>query len=456
MTDTIAPSAAGRQMTEPPPAPLRVGFLAQENMPVPPPVPGGSIARIVYHLATELAKRPERFDVTVCSRPHPHLGEGVRENVRFQHVAIEGDVRRHAAYHQLIRALRRLDLPHRELQGMPFYAQSYATSGLRRLAEQDPDVIVIQNVSRFVPLARRLVPEARLVLQMNCDWLRQLPRRTAARHLADADLVLGASNYIADRVREGFPEYAPRVRTLYNGTDLAALPGRDTLTSEHRRLADELRARYELDGSPLVLYVGTFAVEKGTTVLLEAFRLVLRDLPAARLMLVGLPNRYFQVRAPRGRRTRSELRRRQKAYPQLVRQLAAPLGESVVFTGAVPHDQLPAYYALADVYTMPSTGPEPFSLTVPEAMGFGLPVVATNHGGSPEIVVDGVTGRLVPPGDAPALARAFVELCRDPERTAATLGAEARRRVEGRFTWEAHGRQLASYLEELAGRAVRG
>jgi spore coat protein SA len=57
-----------------------------------------------------------------------------------------------------------------------------------------------------------------------------------------------------------------------------------------------------------------------------------------------------------------------------------------VRTRVLAHAELPAYYALADVYTMPSSSPEPFSLTVPEAIGCGAPVVATAHGGNTEIV----------------------------------------------------------------------
>jgi glycosyltransferase involved in cell wall biosynthesis len=443
VTEIAAPPAAAMHGAGTPTRALRLAFLAQENMAVPPPVPGGSISRIVHRLALELATSPERFEVAVCSRPHPRLPEGVHDRVRYLRVSADGDARRHATYEQTIRVLRRLDLPHRELQGMPLYSQAYASAGLRRLAELEPDVVVVQNVGRFVPLARRLVPGAHVVLHMHCDWLRQLPRREAGRYVGEADLVLGVSDYITGRVREAFPDYADRCRTLHNGTD--ARP----LTDEDRRRAAELREELGLGDAPVVLYVGTFAVEKGIDVLLEAFRLLLRDLPEARLLLVGAPNRYFQVRAPRGRRTRRDLRRKQRAYPTLVKELAAGLGDRVVMPGAIPHAELPAYYALADVYTMPSTGDEPFTLTIPEAMAAGLPVVATATGGTVEIVEDGVNGLLVPRGDAESLAAAFEQLCRDRARAAA-LGRSGRLLVEERFTWHAQARQLAAYCEEIA------
>jgi glycosyltransferase involved in cell wall biosynthesis len=68
-----------------------------------------------------------------------------------------------------------------------------------------------------------------------------------------------------------------------------------------------------------------------------------------------------------------------------------------------------------------------------DAMAFGVPIVATEAGGIPEAVVDGVTGRLVPPRDPPALAAALVEALDDPARRAA-WGRAGRKRFEERFT----------------------
>ena len=84
--------------------------------------------------------------------------------------------------------------------------------------------------------------------------------------------------------------------------------------------------------------------------------------------------------------------------------------------GAVPHAELPAYYGLANVYTMPSTGDEPFTLTIPEAMAAGLPVVATATGGTVEIVEEGVNGLLVPPHDPAAMADGIRSYLDNPEQ----------------------------------------
>jgi glycosyltransferase involved in cell wall biosynthesis len=425
---------------------MRVAFLAQENLAVPPPVPGSSVSRVIHELARQLAVQD--VDVAVCSLPHPEVPEGEHEGVDYLRVEAGLDRRAHNAYLQALRVLRRLDLPHRELQGVPFYSRNYARAGLARLAELDPDVVHLQNVSQFIPLAKELVPRAKVVLHMHCDWLRQLPPPLVHRRLEQADLVLGVSDYISGRVREGFPDLAERVRTLHNGVDVDAfVPGRLDRAAERRKRG--------LGDGPVVLYVGTIATEKGVDVLVRAFEAVLRERPDATLVIVGAPNRYFQVSAPRTRKERSSLRKRQRGYGGEVQQLAAPFGDRIVFTGPRPHGELAEWYALADVFAMPSTGEEPFPLPVLEALASGLPVVATARGGLPESVLDGVDGRIVPAGDPKWLAHALLDVLADPARRA-ELGGNGRELVAERFTWAHQAERLAGYYRELLGRRDAG
>ncbi len=78
---------------------------------------------------------------------------------------------------------------------------------------------------------------------------------------------------------------------------------------------------------------------------------------------------------------------------------------------------------------------EPFGMTLADAMAFGCPVVSTRAGGIPEIVVDGETGLLAEPGDPTSLARAIVELARDPAMRR-EMGRQGRARRAAHFTWE--------------------
>jgi glycosyltransferase involved in cell wall biosynthesis len=115
------------------------------------------------------------------------------------------------------------------------------------------------------------------------------------------------------------------------------------------------------------------------------------------------------------------------------------LAGRVSFLGEVP--DIPGQLARSAIFVLPSRS-EGISLTLLEAMACGLPVVATRVGGTPEVVLDGQTGLLVPPGDPAALADAILRMRRDDE-TARRMGEAGRRRVERDFGVR---RMVANYL----------
>ena len=106
------------------------------------------------------------------------------------------------------------------------------------------------------------------------------------------------------------------------------------------------------------------------------------------------------------------------------------IGGRVRFTGL--RSDVPAVLASSTVSVMPSLN-EALSNVVLESMAAGVPTVATRVGGTPEAIVDGVTGLLVPPADAAAMAEAIARLLMDPG-LAAALGRAARRAIEERFS----------------------
>jgi starch synthase len=94
---------------------------------------------------------------------------------------------------------------------------------------------------------------------------------------------------------------------------------------------------------------------------------------------------------------------------------------------------------------------EPLGIVNLEAMACGCAVVASAVGGIPEVVADGETGLLVPPGEPEALATAINSVIRDPG-LAAALGARGRERAVAEFSWAAVAAQTAQLYAELAGR----
>nr|WP_240188348.1 glycosyltransferase family 4 protein [Nakamurella flavida] len=157
---------------------------------------------------------------------------------------------------------------------------------------------------------------------------------------------------------------------------------------------------------PVILFIGNDWVRKGGRVLLQAFAKVRAAIPAAQLVLVGTDP------------------------PDAIDQPGVQVLGRVRDRAAIAR-----LYGRAAVFAMPSYF-DPFPLVLLEAMGFGVPVVASRSCGIPEIVVDGETGALVDAGDVDALARELVAVLADPARARA-MGLAGRARVEERFSWDA-------------------
>jgi D-inositol-3-phosphate glycosyltransferase len=163
----------------------------------------------------------------------------------------------------------------------------------------------------------------------------------------------------------------------------------------------------EMPPEPVLLYVGRLEPIKGLETLLEA---TARIGGAARLYIVGGDS--DEPSSPHAARLRT-------------RVAALGLDRRVRFLGAQPQRRLRYFYAAADATVMPSYY-ESFGMVALEAMACGSPVVASRVGGLTTTVKDGVTGYLVPEGDAVALSERLELLLHDPE-TRARLGREATR-----------------------------
>ena len=123
------------------------------------------------------------------------------------------------------------------------------------------------------------------------------------------------------------------------------------------------------------------------------------------------------------------------------------LAERTNFPGRIDDQDLPLYYAAADICVVPSHY-EPFGLVAIEAMASGTPVVASDVGGLQFTVVDEETGLLAPPKDVPAFAQAIDRILSDPQWRK-QLGKTARKRVEDKFSWQGVATQLSELYTSL-------
>ena len=131
-------------------------------------------------------------------------------------------------------------------------------------------------------------------------------------------------------------------------------------------------------------------------------------------------------------------------------EVEALFARRTVFAGALREAALPALYSAADLFVWPAVN-EAYGMALLAAQAAGLPVVAGRERGVPQVVVDGLTGLLIPPGDDQAFATAVAALLGDAERRA-IMGAAAAARIRDGHSLEAAGTVLASAIE-AAGRS---
>lgn len=187
-----------------------------------------------------------------------------------------------------------------------------------------------------------------------------------------------------------------------------------------------LSGRWGLGDAPVVLFLGGLKARKNLFLLLDVWGEVARACPEARLVIVGS----------------GPLRR------QLEQRVTALGGAGrIVFTGYVPEREKVDYYRLADVLLFPSAL-EGFGFTVAEAMACGLPVVASNRGSIPELMVDGEGGFLIDPERPADFVTGTVGLLRDA-LLRAKLSAANVERAQRRFRWERCAADTAAIYEEV-------
>ena len=219
-----------------------------------------------------------------------------------------------------------------------------------------------------------------------------------------------------------------RVTVIPNGVDVDRF---DVSARRDRGAAKGL----DLNGGPILGFIGSFNAYEGLNVLLDAFPLILSRQPRAQIVLVG-----------------------GGLEEEALKRLAGALrvAERVVFAGWVPNDAVDRYYDLLDIVVYPRASNRVTELVTPlkplEAMAQGRLVIASDVGGHRELIRDGETGLLFRAGDHASLAATVLKALAQPERARA-IRASARRFVETERTWAASVAKYAGVYEGLLKRS---
>lgn len=225
------------------------------------------------------------------------------------------------------------------------------------------------------------------------DWLPLMLQMKLWRHWGDAfNLIVANSEAVKCRlIAEGFES----VEVVWNGVPIRS-------------------PRPPLESPPTVVFAGRLSWEKGVDVLVQAFALVVSQIPEARLLLAG-----------------------EGAESDRITSLIAELGlqKSISMLGLLSHPEMERHFATGWVQVVPSKWAEPFGIVSTEAMMRGTAVVASNSGGLAEIVKHGETGFLVPPSNVEALAEALLNLLQN-RSLAEQMGKAGRKLAIAQFSEE--------------------
>ncbi|MBW7957115.1 MAG: glycosyltransferase family 4 protein [Deltaproteobacteria bacterium] len=274
---------------------------------------------------------------------------------------------------------------------------------------------------------------ARLAGKPHVWHIREVLKDHPLRGPFSIDATFSIVEYLSDRlitnsksVAAQFPS-APegKISVVYNAVDTGAFVSAKPSGKLHKELGIS-------PDCPLVGIIGTIHRHKNHEDLVNAFAYLKKEKSKAKLLIIGQPDREYK--------------------PVLLGLIEEQgLGDSVIFVDF--RNDMPEVFSELDIIVVASLG-EPFGRTTIEAMAAGKPVVATNTGASPEIVVDGVTGLLVPVRAPDRMAAAITKILGEPA-LAEKMGAAGRERVLKVFTKENYISGIEHVFREVYGRYAK-
>jgi glycogen(starch) synthase len=224
-----------------------------------------------------------------------------------------------------------------------------------------------------------------------------LPSVFLRRTIKRATRIIAVSQFVKKQAQKIFHATPEKIEVIYNGA----------------KRGPTVPFKEKKDATPIILYVGYLGVRKGLPYLMSALDLVLRENQRARAVIVG-----------------------NGSLKSLCQFMARKLNifHRVTFTGSVTENEKIGWYQKADVCVIPSTY-EPFPMVALEALAAGKPVVASNVGGLPEVIHNGVNGLLVQPRNPKEIAEAVNRVLSD-EELARKMAKNALQIIERELSWE--------------------
>ena len=335
-----------------------------------------------------------------------------------------------------------IDLPSLEKRGDLSYRRvkyrswkRYLHRLIEILSSLNPDIIQVENRPKYVPILHEKFPNIPILLSLHSTMFISNSRISKEDLITSIGLtkkVIVNSHFLENYLMDKTGCQRSKLIVNHLGVDTNQfqakwLPSRSYNINVFKR-------KLGIEDKKILLFVGRLRKIKGVDKMIHALPTILRNEPNTVLIIAGSAF-YGSDKVTR--------------YVNLLYKLAQKYSEHIKFIPFIPHENIHQWFEIADIVLVPSIGKEAFGLVNVEAMACGVPVIATNIGGMPEIIEHGKTGYLINPSKIETeIAEYVLQLFFDVNMRQ-EMGVNSFKRVEEHFTWEKSSQRLLSVYRSV-------
>lgn len=407
----------------------RIAVVTSGYLPVPAAL-GGAVEALVDYLIDENEKNPQcEFVIFSCHHPRAEESMGRKCHAFGEFIKTPLLIR---ILDKWIYLFAKKILGKKKVASYRYILQRlhFMKKVARRLAVEDYDKVLIENhASLFLTLKwknnfKKYIDRYFYHLHNEQDAF-----YSCERIIGNTCRIMTVSSYISNSIRAALGGIdAKRIGVLRNCVDVGRFGSPEALAGASR-MRDGAGI---LPREKVVLFTGRLSPEKGIRELMDAFRILLdQGVDGVKLVIAG---GYL-----------SGATDVQSGYERELEELAASMGDRIIFTGFIPYDRMPSVYCMADVAVIPSIWDDPAPLTVIETITSGIPLITTRSGGIPEYAHEECAILLKRDDElVPNMAKAIVSLLGDPDRRMRM--AEAGRKISQGWTIESYYRSFIQMM----------
>lgn len=362
---------------------MDIAFIATEKLPVPA-IRGGAIQIYLEAIATRIARE---HHVTVISIEDINLKqEEVVENVRY----------------------------------VRFKEDEYVKSIKEFLKQEKYDLIHICNRPSWVSELKS-VTDAKCILSVHNEMFayEKINEEDGNKCIQMTSQIVTVSDFIGSTITSRFPNAKGKVQTVYSGVDLEKYA--PVWTNEGRVNRQRIRKQLGLENKKIILFVGRLSKVKGPHLLLQALPEIIEEHSDIMLVIVG--SKWF------GENNINN-------YVKHLYIIGAQNREHTTFIQFVKPKDIPLLYTMSDVFICSSQWEEPLARVHYEAMAAGLPIITSNRGGNPEVIVEGKNGFIIKDFENPSAYANKINYLFHHMEQMEKMGKNGRKVVEDKFGWE--------------------